>query len=524
MMEFRKVQRGRWRWELAPEFWPVESELFSQLQDPKKDFRARLIFRQGKESWFETKVAHPRLPALVWIRLRDYTELSSFNFIWRSSRLEKSFQVMSQLSPQNSALARPYAYGRRRKGWRIEREAVVFEPLTHFQPLSRFLRENFDWRRSRNSREDKKELIAKLTFSLREIFLKKILPGPDSRIDDLLCRLEQDLRIVFRLPEQIQLPDRKPESLVSFLAWLYLELRPCLPKTYLLRFLRDFLQTEGLNQKQISSKIQEIFISADQILDRKIKKMKQDFWRKKLSFFWFEIKGARIFVHYSLDQNQVLELIPSLALLSRKREKVRVKPIGEKEPIACDLTAIPGRRGPDHPVSRAFLFSLRLELENIPHQAPLVGVESSRGDFLISLPLSSTSMGLNEYLARLLADELSGRSGRDRKFLLRLAHLLLTLHERGLVYEQPQGDEIWVEELPEGRMNFYLAHLERLRAVGQLEAEFAGKNLFEIFSSLPLSEPDSLVILEEYLRHTRKFQGLKTNFTEYLHLIRRARV
>jgi len=520
-METKSLKKDHWTWELSMPFSSYEPEIFAQFIDPRNDFRSRMISHSAEELWYETKLYSPRLPPLVWTRFRDYSELYPLSYLWRKTDLQKTWQISSQLCPENPAIAKPYVYGKMRKGLWLRREVLVFEPLTHFIPLSVFLRENFEPGKSRNSFEDKKELIGKLVSCMLDIFKSGLLPERDSSLDDLFCRLDQDLRIVFRFPEKVKLTQIEHHSLVNFLAWLYLEMRMYLPGNYLLRFLRDFLQAQGLQKKQMLSILQEIFSTAEALLNERIQKLDRGFILRNSSFFRFEFQGARVFLNYSIDQNQVLELIPKIALLSRLRQKVRIRRIGEREMLESDLIAIPEKSRRRQQVSRAFYFSVRLGLENLPHQKPLVGIESPRGDFIIYQPLSSASMALNEYLARLLAEELSGKSW-DRGFLLRLAHLILRLHERGLVYEEPQGDEIWVEELPDGETNFYFTHLERLRAVGQIEAEFAGKNLFEIFSSLPLSEPDSLVILEEYLRRSKKFKDFKKNFTEYLHLIRKA--
>jgi hypothetical protein len=519
-MEFRRIRRGRWQWELAEKFSEAGPELFALWEDPRRDFRARLARSENTESWFEFKNLHPQLPALLWLRLKEYSEFDALNFFWRSFPLQKSWKVSSRLSPGTDAVARPLAYGWMWKDLRIQTEALLFEARPHFSPLGSFLKENFSGPASHYSPEDRRELLRQLIVGLRELFSRNLSLPWEHGLAELECKLEPDrLKLFFPHPERVR--ESKPGRLrlPDFLAWLCLELRPHLSTAYLIRFLHQFLRAEGVLPSGLEPLLKEIFLQSELILEKRIRKAEKEFWGKRFPFFWFELKGARVFLRYPVDQNQALELIPSLGLLSRRREKVRVRKIGKKELVECDLTAIPGGPGREHRVGSAFFFSLRLTLENLPHQAPLLGVESPREDYLIYEPLSGSSLALNEYLARLLADELSGRSW-DRKFLLRLARLLLRLHERGLVYEDPRGDELWVEELPEGRMNFYLTRLERLRAVGQLEAEFAGKNLFEILRSLPLSEPDALIILEEYLRRSRKFGAFKKNFADYFDLIR----
>lgn len=507
-MKINRFRRGRWQWQFSDAL-PLAPDWFSLFENPRADVRARLIMSENNESWFEIKFP-PQTQDRFWLRLKEYDHLLYLNFRLCPSPLQKAWNTMCQFS-SGDGVSHPYAYGWLRRGLRIYREALVFDSLSHFQSLGSFIKNLFDRNTQTNPRSEKIAILNKLVDSFHRIYRNHITPEMDLCLDELLCKLEPvQLKIVFRNPELIKECKPEEDGLINFLVWIFLSTRQYLPKTYLMRFLRGFLSREGLTEQKIIQTIQDIFSRSETILYQRIKEVEKNFWQNKTRFFWFETKGAKVFIHRSIHQNQVLDLMPSLGLLSRRRERLRLKQIGSKELVECELTSVPKRKKNAHPVSSAFIFCIRLDLENLAHQLPLVGVESEAGNFIIYKPLSGFAMGLNEYLARVLADELSGRSW-DKRFLLRLANLLFNLHRRGLVYQAPRGDEIWVEELPGGRMNFYLTHLERLYAVEDLSEESARENLSEIFSSLPLSAPDSLIILEQYMRLKMKFKNSRTS-------------
>jgi len=141
-------------------------------------------------------------------------------------------------------------------------------------------------------------------------------------------------------------------------------------------------------------------------------------------------------------------------------------------------------------------------------------------EYLIYLPLGASVVSLSEYLARLLADELSGKTW-DRRFLLQLAHYLLEIYNLGLIFLEPRGDEIWLEEPSGGRIKFYLAHLERLKQLESAKISQIKSSLFNFLLALPLPELDALLVLEEVLRYHPVLKERRNEYLEEFQLLMR---
>jgi|GEM_PF-1695772 len=505
-MLFNWFKKANWRWEFSGDIPKPSAELLSFWQKPELSSKAQLIWSQKDESGFELIEDYPGLPTQLWLRIRDYQEPGFYYWLRPKKSLWSDYKKCLELYPEIDLVARPVAYGSLRKGWWIIREVMVFESLSSCRSLGDYLKDKFGGFQKESYPVEKRELIVQLAKSAQRIFLKGLMPGSEISLKEVFLSIIQDrVRLIFLRSEQLGKINYSEQDQIQFLAWWGLALKPYLPRTYWWRFFKAFFSGLNLSRAEFLELMNKILIAQEKLLEEKIKRVRKEVWQRRFPFFWFNYKRYRIFLRVSVSQNQIMELVLRLGFLVRKGERLRLKLSGEKEPMEAELVEVKNQFSKPGLGLKVLGVSRLLELEGIAHQSPLVVIEDlkpgSAEGFLIYQALGAAVQTLAEYLAGLVNEELSGKSW-DRRFLYRIAHFLLKLHNRGVFYENPLGDEIYVEKIEPGREKFYLAHLERICQRKNPTEPKLKQNVFKFLSALPLSRTDAIMVLEEYLRHS----------------------
>ena len=505
-MLFSWLKRTDWQWEFSGNFAKPSAELLSFWQKPEFSSKAQLIWSEKDGLWFELRQDYPGLPTQLWIRIRDYEEPGFYYWFRPKPSLKMAYKNSLELYPEIDLVARPVAYGSLRKGFWIIREVMVFESLSSYRCLGDYLKDKFGGFEKESYPVEKRELIARLAKSVQAIFLKEVMPGSEISLKEVFLNIIQDrVRLVFLRAEQLRRINYSEQEQIQFLAWWGLALKPYLPRTYWWRFFKAYFSGLNLEPAEFLELMNKILIAQEKLLAQEIKQARKEIWQRRFPYFWFNYNRYRIFLRVSVSQNQVMELVPQIGFLVRKRERLRLKLLWEKEPMEAELVEVKSEFSKPELGLKVLAISRLLELEGIGHQLPLVVIEDLKAEpaqaFLIYQSFGTAVQTLAEYLAGLVSEELSGK-GWDRRFLYRIAHFLLKLHNQGLFYENPIGDEIYVEKIESGWEKFYLAHLERIcQRKNPTELELK-QNLFKFLCALPLSRTDAIMVLEEYLRHS----------------------
>jgi len=513
-MNFKSYRWGRWRWQVAEEYYDIFPEIASLCANIEEAEPARIISARSNEIWLELRAEHKGFSEPLWARVIEHSLPNAF--FWRKPPLQSIFKKSIAIYEKMTCVPKPVAYGFKTKRLGGEREIFIFESLNHYRSLPLYLRENFIPKEVEFHPLEKRKRLAEILEQFERILKAGIIPKPDAELEQVFYRIEKErFNIIFSQPEFLNLysfAGKKQEQ--EFLAWLAFQLKPYLSRTYWMRFFRIYCSKKEPAGIHISPFLKELSNFSKKIAQKQVRKEEEAIWRKKEPYFWFVWRGYRVFLYQVIDQNQVIKILPELGFLSRKGSKIRLKLKGKREPEECDLVAVEEDRRQKLTARDAFFLAPFLRIYGIPFQTPLMAVESlsaQSGSYLIYEPLSSSAMSLSEYLARLLADELSGKSW-DRRFLLRLAHFLIEVFRLGLIFQKPRGDEIWVEESAEGE-RFYLSHLERIKKLKKINIAELKNALFELLGSLLLPESDAFLVLEEFIRH---FEGFKERRKELL--------
>ncbi len=503
-MKFEVLKKDNWCWEVSSEFLSGFSSQVSFWEKIEEKEQAKILRTGTRELWLELRLEDSSLPGLLWARVRDYSDQSFPGIRPDRPRLKGIFNLARQIYSRVPVVPAPIAYGRKRKNLRVIKEIMLFESLTHLKPLPDYLKENFLPREVEFHPLDKREKLSKFARLWKELFSLGIYPVRNLKFENLLVKAEGgELQLFFPQPEHLKISHYSPEKEMEALAWLSLELRAYASRPYWLRFFREYLKGSGAGREKLSIWMEKLSPAQVRIVRSRFEQARKDLWKRREGFFWFEHQQRRIFLRQLVSQNQVIGLLDDFPLLFRKGGKVRIRLVGEREPRECQLVEIERDQEGELGASSGFFLSRFLELQGIAHQLPVIGVEPivKKGlwqEYLIYLPLGASAVSLNEYFARLLADELSGSSW-DRRFLLQLAHYLLGIFDAGLIFIDPRGDEVWIEE--EDRLKFYLTHLERIKRPTRASTSLVKNSLFNFLWALPLSEPDALLVLEEVLRY-----------------------
>jgi hypothetical protein len=225
-------------------------------------------------------------------------------------------------------------------------------------------------------------------------------------------------------------------------------------------------------------------------------------------FFWFKSGQNIIYLRKPLYQNSLLSSLDKIEG-AKDRTRIRIKCVRDTSMVEVfvmkcryEKNLPASAKGPAH---WAFLVSAIMEHHGISHYGVMAAVENKnkeKGMVLSKLP-GRGEYNLAEYLARKVADEFSGNIW-DRKFLIRVARFIKSIHDLGWYFPNPSGDDIWVRYTDEGTHELRLSNLSSMRRFSHGDNEIRIKNLFEIWKVLPISQADGQVLSEEYLRFSRR--------------------
>jgi len=83
-----------------------------------------------------------------------------------------------------------------------------------------------------------------------------------------------------------------------------------------------------------------------------------------------------------------------------------------------------------------------------------------------------------------------------------------------LIHLQATGENIWIRRTAGGAHDFLIGDLHLLRDSARQSLPTAAQYLADLFSVLPISESDGWMVVEEYLRFSRRFRGKSEEFRE----------
>lgn len=154
---------------------------------------------------------------------------------------------------------------------------------------------------------------------------------------------------------------------------------------------------------------------------------------------------------------------------------------------------------------RTFQTAHRFQALGIKTAMPMASVERRRGgllreSFLLMEDLSFLP-GMPEYLSREFTPPLTMQAWQKKHhFIKEFAEFVRALHLKGVYQADFKTTNIFVEELPEGGMVFYLVDLDQVKFCRTVSMRRKIKNLCQINTSLP-----AVITLADRIRFYRSY-------------------
>ncbi len=520
------------RWYVYPEFADGLEPILEEIAGTES-FEGSVRFRLVTEypeglSLFVLKAGHPVLPGELWIKiyeprsLRDYISVNM-----GKSLLEREWKMSIEHKKRNLPIPTYLAMGKKFRNRRQATQYLILESLGLYQSFDQYYRYTFRPAFPEAGVEKKRALIKVLASIARRMHDAGVFrPGlKPSQI--VIASRESGLAPVLTGPEQavINPPPRQGTPMtrrIEALALLDSNFAGLFNLSYRLRFFKDYFRPDNLDSNTFQGLVRAIMTSSEELALKAWDSVERDVIRRRGSYYWFKTGSYRIFVSGLVYQNSLVELVDSLPEIMEKRETVNIKMIGEAKPVQGRVFVCPaGREGRDGRKSGAlhgFTMAAFLKERNLLHLDALAAIESrslfgadrGKGYIILQQP-SPGCLNIAESLARKVADEFSGIPW-DRTDLINLAHFLRRMHEMSLVYSPCSGTDLWVCLREAVGREFLFSNPHNLILRRPLSRQEAARHLAEFFAVLPVSEADSTMILEEYLRFSRRFSGQRKAF------------
>ncbi len=523
------------RWRIRANMFEGLDPLLDELGEPHDNPRYSVYKDDPAGSMvFTVKINRPGIPGELFVKV--YREKSIFRRLWslvNETPAHREWRMAEEHYKRGLPVAAYLAFGRRHRGWLKTEELLVQESLTNYRPFHEYFRTTFRPELPGADLEHKRRVISDLAGLFRRMHDQGII-REDLEPKNLMATRKGRgrLSMIFvdldktrskptrRTPAPAQ--SRRIEAMASF----NMAFAPLLSQGYRIRFLRDYFKPDGLNSNDFADVVRKIMDHSEQLSRTKAAKLLKGAYRGRSPHFSFTAGDWRAWIRKPLYQNSLLDILDDLPQTVKDRKLVKVHMTGETEPrkvqvIACQPASDLARRW----ISAAkwgYLMAAALEFRRTKHRRVLAAVEArhrawaKESYLLVEVPPQFT-YNLAEYLARKVADEFSGIPW-ERSILSRLARVLLNLHEMKLIYREPRGDDIYVMRTETGAHEFLLSNLHSLRSNVSLNMDTAVAHIAGLFSVLPISEADGIMVVEEYLRYSRRFREQRSEFLKRFRL------
>jgi hypothetical protein len=420
--------------------------------------------------------------------------------------------MASEYKSRGLPVAAHLARGVRRHSTFTLEEYLIQESLTAYESFDLFFNTTFRPELPGVRPEDKRRVIRELAGLIRKMHDRGV-SRPDIEPRNIMAtpRSGGGVKLVFvdlhrsflrRTGKSFTINDRVLE-----LARFHKSFSRLFSQSYRIRFYREYFTPDGLKPREFQELVKRIVSLSGKLARSEEPSVIKAVYRREGPFFWFEADQRRIFLRKPIYQNSLMEVFEKLDSAD-DRTRVRVKQVGGAPPVELLLV----KCGPEadlprdagSPAGWAFLVSAMMDHHGLSHYRVMAAAESKTNGsgYMLSLTPGRGEYNLAEYLARRMAEEFSGLTW-DRRFLIRLARFALSLHEAGWQFPRPSGEDFWVRYTDAGTHELRLFNLQNLRRLSLEDGGAQLRNLFELWSVLPTSRADGLMMAEEYMRFSR---------------------
>jgi len=529
-MKFAVTTRtvGGVRWRIRPEYAQALEPILTDLALPVDNPR-HTVFKDspGGTAIFTFKPNRPDLPAELFVKIYRYPDWRSRLRRWlrRSPALHK-WEMAAAHEERGLPAALHLARGERRQMGFVLEDIVLQEAPVNYHAFDEYFRTTFRPELPGLLPEHKRQMIRDLARLLRKMHDRGIA-RPELEPRNIMAARQPGGGVALMFVDLPQAQAAGNPGPLSFserlesLAHFDETFAPFLNRGYRMRFFREYFAPDQLPPKEFSRRMYKILDRADRIGRRHMQLARRDVLERRSPYYWFCAGDDRVFLAESVYQNDLIEMFELLPKAAAERSLLRLKLVGEPRPLEVQVIACPP--APDlarrllSPARSAFLLAAGLRARRVPHRTVVAAIEARRrpwarpGWLLLERPETPGTVNLAEYLARKVADEFSGLPW-DRTMLPRLARFIIWLQDIGLCHVQASGENIWILRTPSGAHDFLVGDLHLLRDGVRLSLPAAVQYLASLFAKLPISETDGWIVVEEYLRYSRRFRDRRDEF------------
>ncbi len=505
---------GGVNWEMPAEMEEILSPILDELGKPVGGHDRR-FFRDDPRgaSIYTVKTNRPGLAGELFVKVHRWPRGRMFqNLLRGKTNMAREWKMAAEHARLGIPAPAYLARGERRRGPVVMEEFLIQESLTSFESFDEFFRTTFLPELPGARPQDKRTVIRELAALIRgmhdrgvarnEIEPRNIMAAP---------RPGGGARLVMRDLEKSRL-HRSGEPFgrdrrIAELARFHMNFGRLFSQSYRIRFYREYFAPDNLTDVEFRELVKKIVDLSSQTARNEEPRILSDIEARRYPFFWFEKGDRRVYLRKPLYQNSLLEALAKTDG-GDDRFAVKIKRVGEASPreymaVRCEAPDFMSASA-NSAARRAFYVSAILDHHGIGHfnaRAAAEKKDDRDGWIFISIPVRG-EYNLAEYLARRVAEEFSGIAW-DRKFLIRVARFLLALHEAGWYFPEPTGDDLWVRYTEEGRHEIRVFNLHRLARIDVNDGRAQLMNLLKLWTVLPISQADGLMLAEEYIRFQR---------------------
>ena len=529
-MKFPVVSRamGGVEWRIRPEYVQALEPILVDLALPVDNPR-HTVFKDlpGGTAIFTFKPNRPDLPSELFVKIYRYPGLRArlARRLGGSPALRK-WKMAKAHEARGLPVALHLARGERRRAGLVIEDLVLQESPANYHSFDEYFRTTFRPELPGVLFEHKRQVIRDLARLIRRMHESGIV-RPELEPRNIMAARQPGGGVSMIFVDLVQARLRAGRGSLSFserlesLAHFNETFAPFLNRGYRMRFFREYLEPEKLAPDQFSGRLEQILARSEQVGRRHMRLARREVRERRPPYYWFRAGDYRVFLAESIYQNDLIQIFDQLPRAAAERSSLRLKLVGEPKPLEVQVIACPP--APDlsrrliSPAASAFLLSAGLRARRVPHRPVLAAIEARHlpwakpGWLLLLRPDSPSTVNLAEYLARKVADEFSGLPW-DRTVLLRLARFLIWLQDMNLVHTRATGENIWIQRTPSGTHDFLVGDLHLLRDSVRLSRTAAVQYLVDLFAALPISESDGWIVVEEYLRFSRRFRAQREQF------------
>lgn len=473
-------------------------------------------------SIYSIKASNPGLPAELWIKVsRPASFMEQARVRGKRTALEREWYMARKHEGMNIPVPLYLAFGRRYRKGLVMEEFLVQESLGLYQTFDRYYRYTFRPALPEPNVGKKRGLICELASLLRNMHDQGIMRTGIQPGQVLVASREEGLGLILTGLEEADLRPRwkkRPDlaERVRAMAFLDASFANLFNSSYRLRLFREYFRPDHLDKKEFSDLVKNIVNLSERISRARIDDVRKKISRRENPYYFFNTGSYRVYLKWPVYENSLIEILPALSEIIRKRGGVSFRLIGEARPVEAKVIAChpdrTRRNGWNSGAYHGMLMSGFLEERHLPQMETIAAAAkrsmiggASRGGYIIIRKPDSDCLSLAEDLARKVADEFSGIAW-DREYLVRLAKFLSRMHEMNMVYSPASGTDIWIRRSETKGREYLFGNQHNLWLRKRLSRREAAGHLAEFFTVLPISEADAGNVLKEYIRLSSRFR------------------